>query len=258
MLVHDQGSNFTGAEFKQAGDEWGIVLKGVPTEAHERVGLLERRHTVVRSVYDKLIIDMPDLSPSDRLSYIFRAINDALDSDTGVSATTMVFGVYPKLPGSGSRGSTTEFARIISERTKLAEEMKARTVIRDSMRIEKLVEDYASSRLDELEGLREIGTFEVVTREESKGHRLCSSVFVEKIKQDGTKKSRSVLLHTMTRSTVCSLLHRLCDVHQFVYWFLFVLCIRYRCTLEMPLRNSCSLRLRYADLYAFGLQRSLV
>lgn len=271
LLVHDQASNFTGAEFKEAADEWGIVLKPIPTEAHERVGLLERRHAVVRAVYDKLRIDLPHLSPSDRLSYTFRAINDVPDADTGISPTTMVFGVYPKLPGSGPRGSMAERARIISECTKLAERMKARRVIRDSMRITKspnqeeilalrrlppgsfvlvyrekkkmwmkykLVsvsennvtvvlpggkhstfgihcarvyrdhnrqdlpeqnafisfrksgEDYTDSRLEELKGLREIGTFEIVPNSEAQGHRLYSSVFVDKIKTDGAKKSR--------------------------------------------------------------------
>lgn len=51
VLVHDQGTNFTGSEFQTAADELGIILKGIPAEAHERIGTLERRHAVVRSVY---------------------------------------------------------------------------------------------------------------------------------------------------------------------------------------------------------------
>lgn len=57
VLVYDQGTHFSGAEFQTAADELGIVLKGVPTEAHERIGSLERRHGVVRSVYKKLKLD---------------------------------------------------------------------------------------------------------------------------------------------------------------------------------------------------------
>lgn len=268
ILIHDQGTHFTGADFKIPADELGIYLKGVPTEAHERIGSLERRHSVVRSVYNKLKLDLPKASQDDRLSLTFRAINDVPDSDTGICPTTMVFGVYPKLPKSGNRGSMAERARIISECTALATKLKSRRIIKDSIRkyhspssieiekVRRLVpgsdvlvyrekegwkryelssvegndvkvklpsgkistfgihnvrklyddesktdakalvgkakspEDYYSSRMSELNGLREMGTFQVVPKSESEGHRLYSSVFVDKIKSDGSKKSR--------------------------------------------------------------------
>ncbi len=66
------------------------MLKGIPTEDHERIGHIERRHAIVRSEYDKLKGDLPKISPSDRLSLTFRAINDVPDSDTGICSTTMV------------------------------------------------------------------------------------------------------------------------------------------------------------------------
>ena len=56
--------------------------------------------------------------------------------------------------------------------------------------LEESGEDFADSRLEELEGLAQIGTFEVVDISESEGHRLYNSVFVDLIKKDGTKKSR--------------------------------------------------------------------
>ncbi len=112
ILVHDAGSNFTTAEFKDAADELGIVLKCIPTEAHERIGAVE------------LKVDLPRIGPSDRLSLTFRAINDVPDSDTGICPTTMVFGVYPKLLKRGHRGNMAERAQIISDCTKLAIQMK--------------------------------------------------------------------------------------------------------------------------------------
>ena len=283
ILVHDTGSNFTAEEFKECAGELGIVLKCIPVEAHEQIGAVERRHVVVRAVYKKLTLDLPKISAPDRLSLTFRAINDVPDSTTGVCPTTLVFGVYHKLPGSGNRGSMTKRAKVIAEATKLAEKMRARRVIRDSMSpghapsmkevekirclppgtdvlvflentgwvqyklaevkgnevgvilhsgkisyfgihmvrklyenddqqssvstsesnghlvdeevqafvsLEESGEDFADSRLDELEGLSQIGTFKVVDISESEGHRLYNSVFVDLIKKDGTKKSR--------------------------------------------------------------------
>ncbi len=96
VFVHDKGTRFTAAEFREASDELGIMLKGIPIEAHERIGSIERRHAIVLSVYDKLKSDLPKVSPSDRLSLTFRAINAVQDSDTGI-CPTMEFGVYTKL-----------------------------------------------------------------------------------------------------------------------------------------------------------------
>lgn len=150
ILVHDQGSNFTAAEFGEAADELGIIMKGIPTEAHERIGAVERRHAVVRSVYEKLKTDLPKTSAADRLSLTFRAINDVPDSDSGICPTTMVFGVYPKIPRSGHRGSMAVRAKIIQDCTALATKMKARRVIKDSVR------KYHAPSMREIEKLRRL------------------------------------------------------------------------------------------------------
>ncbi len=59
------------AEFKVAADELCIVLKCIPTEAHERIGAVQRRHAFVRTIYEKLKVDLLRISPSDRLSLTF-------------------------------------------------------------------------------------------------------------------------------------------------------------------------------------------
>ncbi len=79
----------------------GIILKCAPTETHERTGTVKLMHSVVRSIYNKLKMDLPSIRKEDRLSLTFRAINDVPNSDTWICPTIMVFGVYPKHPVSG-------------------------------------------------------------------------------------------------------------------------------------------------------------
>lgn len=130
-LHADAGTNFVGQEFVEAAENMGMVVKIAPTEGHERIGKVERSHGVLKSVYSKLKIDLPQITKSDRLSLAFRAINDSPNSDSGISPTALVFGVHPKLPGGGNRGSYAQRAKIVSECTKLAIKMKARRIIRD-------------------------------------------------------------------------------------------------------------------------------
>lgn len=50
-------------------------------------------------------------------------------------------------------------------------------------------ENYHDWRMSDLNGLMDSGTFEVVLKEQSQGHRLYACVFVDKTKSDGSKKS---------------------------------------------------------------------
>lgn len=228
----------------------------------------------------------------------FRAINDTPMSDSGISPTTLVYGLYPKIPGAGPRGSMAERANIIRECTKLVLRMKAKRIVNESKKIRnspsmneiekvrtlppgsevlvyreelgwkkypfvrtignsvdvvlpsrkistfpinmskpfykpdentsdtcdqttqnikfpsnlmirsrlaKITSDgtktsygavhkskdyYRASRLDEISSLQELCCFEIVEKRESEGHRLYRPVFVDKVKSDGTKRSR--------------------------------------------------------------------
>ncbi len=106
-------------------------------------------------------IDVPRMSASDRLSLTFRAINDVPDSNTGICLTSIVFGVHPKLPKSGNRGSMAERARIITDCTKLAVKMKARSKIKERVR------KYYAPNVQEVEKIRRLppGTEVLVFRE---------------------------------------------------------------------------------------------
>lgn len=129
----DAGTNLNSAGFKDRALLMGSIVKIVPTEAHERIGLVERSHAVLRKIYEKLRIDLPHINCDDRLSMAFRAINDAPNSDTGISPTTLVFGVYPKIHGGGLRGTMLQRASIIRDCTNNVTKMKARRTLRDAV-----------------------------------------------------------------------------------------------------------------------------
>eukprot|EP00171_Calliarthron_tuberculosum_P014672 IDg14672t1 len=130
MVEADAGTCFTSEEFENLADEMGIVLKTMPTEAHGRIGMVERQHAYLRSIYAKLKLDTPEMSKEERLSMAFRALNDAPDTDTGISPTTLVFGIHPKIPGSKKRGTLAQRAKIVRDATKFAMKMKSRRMIR--------------------------------------------------------------------------------------------------------------------------------
>jgi len=135
-VIHtDAGTNFNSKEFKDRASEMGSIVKIAPTEGHERIGTIERSHATLRAIYDKLRIDLPSMRKEERLSMSFRAINDVPNAETGISPTTLVFGVFPKIPGAGHRGDVAKRAHIIQQCTKLATAMKSRRMVKNAMRV---------------------------------------------------------------------------------------------------------------------------
>lgn len=57
-IVTDAVSNFTTQEIKDATSSMGIIIKFVPTEAHSLIGKIERSHAILRSIYEKLKIEL--------------------------------------------------------------------------------------------------------------------------------------------------------------------------------------------------------
>ncbi len=113
----------------------GAVVKICPAEAHVRVGRIERNHATLRSIYEELKLDLPGIRGEERRSLTFRAVNDAPNSNSGISPTTLAFRVYPKIPGAGPRGTMAEQADIIRECAKMAIRQNARPTIRESTRV---------------------------------------------------------------------------------------------------------------------------
>lgn len=118
---------------EEAATSYGVILKTMPVEAHNRIGKVERSHSLLCTVYEKLKLAEFGTSRDDLLSMSFRGINDAPGAG-GVSPTVLVFGVHLKIPGAGPRGSMAERANVIRECTHLVIEHRAKRMIRDSIR----------------------------------------------------------------------------------------------------------------------------
>ncbi|KAI0992762.1 hypothetical protein K3495_g15423, partial [Podosphaera aphanis] len=98
ILVHDAGTTFDSAEFRQSAAALGIKIKQVPVEAAQSVGVVERYHAPLRRAY-KIITDelkSQNVSKNIRLQLAVKAVNDSAGYD-GLVPTLLVFGTYPRL-----------------------------------------------------------------------------------------------------------------------------------------------------------------
>ena len=131
IIRTDAGTSFTGKVFRDNAKSTGIHVEIVPTEAHHKIGLVERYHEVDRKVYEKLKIDDPTMSRELRLSTTFRCINDSAGPN-GMVPTLLVFGSYPRLGVKSETiaPTTIERANSIREATDLAESLHRRERIR--------------------------------------------------------------------------------------------------------------------------------
>lgn len=94
----DTESTFDLSVFKDRAAEHGNIVRIAPTEAHDHIGVIERSHAYLRTVYENLCVDVPSKSKEDRLSLSFRALNDTPNSYTRICRTTLAYGNFPKIP----------------------------------------------------------------------------------------------------------------------------------------------------------------
>ena len=97
----DPGTNY-GLHFKQYAERHGIWLEFIPAEAHWRVGLIERRNSVLRDIMER-IIDAEAIFNADDFDQAIEAATHALNSMTyshGRPPYMAVFGQIPRI-GSG-------------------------------------------------------------------------------------------------------------------------------------------------------------
>ena len=101
QLITDEGRGWLSDEFGQWTDEHSILHNVAPGEAHERLGHVERRHSVLRKALE---VYMHDLSLEDRdgvkqaLAYVLPQLN-AQPTVSGYSPTQWVLGYQPAQPG---------------------------------------------------------------------------------------------------------------------------------------------------------------
>lgn len=133
-ITTDPETNFNPAEFKNQVSSIGSILKVVLTKAHEQIGLTVQGHANILKVFKKLRIVLPHIKREGRLSVAFRAINDTLNKDFGTFPTTLVFGVYPKIPDAGVRKKRLQIASTIRECTYVVTKIKEKRTVRDAMK----------------------------------------------------------------------------------------------------------------------------
>lgn len=105
LITHDAGKNFISNEFKQYASVMGITTKGVPVEAHNSIGMVERYHGPIRRAYQIIATEFPDISKDMALQMAFKAINDSVGPD-GLVPTLLVFGAYPRMIDSDAPSPT--------------------------------------------------------------------------------------------------------------------------------------------------------
>ena len=131
IIRTNAGRQFTGKVFRDNANACGIHVEVVATEAHNKIGLLERYHDDLRRVNEKLKIDDPSIETGVRLSNAFRFVNASAGPD-GLVPKLLVLGAFPKL---GLKlelmaPNTIERAIAIREATELAESLTRKERLR--------------------------------------------------------------------------------------------------------------------------------
>lgn len=111
----DAGTNFNSTKFKGHAASMVWIVRIVPTAVHGGIGIIEGSHGYLRTVYEKPCISLPHFQREEQLSMSLKHVNDALSSKTEISPTTLVFGVYPKIPGGGPRSTILRRPNIIQK-----------------------------------------------------------------------------------------------------------------------------------------------
>lgn len=89
----------------------------------------------MRTVYGKICIDIPDILNEERFSLSFRAINDLPSSKIGIFPTTVMYGIFPKRPGSGKRGSMLARTHVVWYCKDIFTEMKVQHNLKEAKKI---------------------------------------------------------------------------------------------------------------------------
>ncbi|OXV05128.1 hypothetical protein Egran_07104 [Elaphomyces granulatus] len=78
LIVHDAGTNFTADEFKQNAHAMHIRTKGVPTEAAQSMGIVERYHAPLRRAYEVISEELKGVTSNRTiiLQMAVKAVND--------------------------------------------------------------------------------------------------------------------------------------------------------------------------------------
>ena len=134
LITHDAGKNFVSKEFQQYAANVGSATKGVPVEAHNSIGMVERYHEPVRRIFRIVTLEIPGIERDMALQMTFKAINDTAGPD-GLVPTLLVFGAYPRLTESDAPSPTlTQRAQALRKAMDEVRRIRAERHVRDTLR----------------------------------------------------------------------------------------------------------------------------
>lgn len=102
----------------------------------------------MRTVYERLQLDVPRISREEKLSMSFRAVNDAPASGAGIASTTLVYEIYPRIPGVENFGSMLNRRNTLRQCTLLVTKMNAQHMLKEA------IKDQNSPSMAEIENIR--------------------------------------------------------------------------------------------------------
>ena len=134
QVVHDAGTNFASAEFRQYARSMAIDLKEVPVEAHNSVGKVERYHAPLRRAFEIISAELGNACSEEAiLQMAVKAINDSAGPD-GLVPTLLVFGAYPRMThDSPPAPSITQRSAAIHKAMREVQRLRAARQVNDAL-----------------------------------------------------------------------------------------------------------------------------
>lgn len=111
----------------------GVILKAVPVEAHQSIGVVERYHGPIRRAYHIITAEIKDIDKDMALQMAFKAINDSAGPD-GLIPTLLVFGAYPRLTAFDAPSPTiSQRAAAIKKAMTEIQKLRAKRQVNDAL-----------------------------------------------------------------------------------------------------------------------------
>ncbi|CAK8998303.1 Putative RNA pseudouridine synthase [Durusdinium trenchii] len=126
MLELDAGTPFSGV-FKEHSIAAGIHVVVVPPEAHWRIGAVERRNSVLRTVVEKLV-DNHGIVSGEGIDFVLVAATQAINSATATKGRCPYQAVFGKLPRFPGDLLGDEHALTVSDRYMMAEQLRVQAL----------------------------------------------------------------------------------------------------------------------------------
>ena len=94
MMFCDHGSAFTSNEWKELAEENGVVVKLTGIQHHNGIGLCERYHGPLRTIFRRIRKECPDIDKDLALKSAVKAMNDTVGPE-GLVPSLLAFGIHP-------------------------------------------------------------------------------------------------------------------------------------------------------------------